>query len=250
MKALVAIKRVLDFNIKARVKNDQSGIDLSNVKMSINPFDEIAVEEAVRLKEKGDVQEIIVVSIGIKACQEIIRAALAMGADRGILVETEQEIQPLVAAKILQKVVLKEQPQVVLLGKQAIDDDCNQTGQMLAGLLGWSQGTFVSKVDLTGNEAIVLREIDGGLEKIACSLPTVLTTDLRLNTPRFLKLPDIMRSKQKPLEVMNLLELGVSSNASQKVLKVSEPPSRKKGKKVTSVEDLVRCLHDEAKVIA
>lgn len=249
MKALVAIKRVLDFNIKARVKSDQSGVDLTNAKMSINPFDEIAVEEAVRLKEAGTIKEIVVVSIGVRACQDIIRAALAMGADRGILVETEQETQPLTVAKILQKIVQREEPQVVLLGKQAIDDDCNQTGQMLAGLLGWSQGTFASQVELTPQEAIVMREVDGGLEKIACSLPTVLTTDLRLNTPRYLKLPDIMKAKQKPLEIIDIAELGVAAQQSQKILKVSEPPLRKAGRQVANVAELIACLHEEAKVI-
>jgi electron transfer flavoprotein beta subunit len=249
MKVLVAIKRVLDFNVKARVKTDQSGIDLTNAKMSINPFDEIAVEEAVRLKEANVVQEVIIASIGVKGCQDIIRSSLAQGADRGILIETEQEIQPLDGAKILKKLVEKENPRIVLLGKQAIDDDCNQTGQMLAGLLGWSQGTFISHLDVVGNEAVVVREVDGGLEKIACSLPTVLTVDLRLNTPRYLKLPDIMRAKQKPFETIPLPELGIEIKSSQKVLKVSEPKPRRGGKKVASVEELVRCLHEEAKVI-
>jgi electron transfer flavoprotein beta subunit len=249
MKVLVAVKRVLDFNIKARVKADHSGVDLSNAKMSINPFDEIAVEEAVRLKEANKIQEIVVVSLGTKASQEIIRSALALGADRGLLIETDEELQPLDVAKILKKLVEKEQPQIVMLGKQAIDDDCNQTGQMLAGLLGWSQGTFMSHLDLSGKEAIVVREVDGGLEKISCPLPAVLTTDLRLNTPRYLKLPEIMKAKQKPLDVMALSEFGITLKPSLRLLKVDEPSQRSSGKKVASVEELVRCLHDEAKVI-
>lgn len=249
MKVLVSIKRVLDYNIKARVKADHSGIDLTNAKMSINPFDEIAVEEAVRLKEANKAQEIVVVSLGTKANQDILRAALALGADRALLIETDQELQPLDVAKILKKLVEKETPQIVLLGKQAIDDDCNQTGQMLAGLLGWSQGTFISQLELKDKEALVMREIDGGLEKLSCPLPVVLTTDLRLNTPRFLKLPDIMKAKQKPLDIIALAELGVTVKPSLRLLKVDEPTARAGGKKVASVEELVKCLHEEAKVI-
>lgn len=249
MKVLVAVKRVLDFNIKARVKADHSGIDLANVKMSINPFDEIAVEAAVRLKEANKVNEVVVVSIGAKACQDILRSSLALGADRGILIETDQELQPLDVAKVLKKLVEKEAPQIVILGKQAIDDDCNQTGQMLAGLLGWAQGTFISNLEISSNEAVVVREVDGGLEKIACPLPVVFTTDLRLNTPRYLKLPDIMKAKQKPLDTLPLSDLGISPKPSQQLLKVDEPSQRSGGIKVPTVEALVKCLHEEAKVI-
>lgn len=249
MKVLVAVKRVLDFNVKARVKADHSGIDLANVKMSINPFDEIAVEEAVKLKEANKITEVVVVSIGTKACQDVLRSSLALGADRGILIETDQELQPLDVAKTLRKLVEKEAPQLIILGKQAIDDDCNQTGQMLAGLLGWSQGTFISHLEFSRSEAVVTREVDGGLEKIACPLPAVLTTDLRLNTPRYLKLPDIMKAKQKPLDTISLTDLGMSPKASQKLLRVDEPPQRSGGRKVSTVEELVRCLHEEAKVI-
>jgi electron transfer flavoprotein beta subunit len=249
MKILVAIKRVLDFTIKPRIKMDQSGVELANLKMSMNPFDEIAVEEAIRLKETKKAKEVIVISIGPKACQEVIRTALAMGADRGILIETEDDVQPLKVAKILQKIAEQETPQMIFLGKQAIDNDCNQTGQMLAGLLGWSQGTFISKLELKGSEAIVTREVDGGLEKIACPLPTVLTTDLRLNTPRYLKLPEIMKAKQKPLNILPVSTFGDLSDAAQKILNISEPPQRKSGKKVSDVAELVRCLHEEAKVI-
>jgi electron transfer flavoprotein beta subunit len=238
-----------DFNIKARVKADRSGVDLSNAKMSINPFDEIAVEEAVRLKEANKIQEIVVVTLGTRACQDILRSALAQGADRGVLVETDQELQPLDVAKILKKLVEKETPQIVLLGKQAIDDDCNQTGQMLAGLLGWAQGTFISQLELKDQEAIVVREVDGGLEKINCPLPVVLTTDLRLNTPRYLKLPDIMKAKQKPLDVMLLSDLSGTLKPSVRLVKVDEPTQRSSGKKVATVEELVKCLHEEAKVI-
>lgn len=249
MKALVCVKRVLDFNIKARVKSDESGIDLSNVKMSINPFDEIAVEEAVRLKEAGTVSEIIIAAIGEPSSQEVIRAALALGGDRGILVETKDEIQPLSAAKIFKALAEKESPHLIFLGKQAIDDDCNQTGQMLASLLNWSQGTFASKIDLTPKAATVTREIDGGLETLSCTLPTVLTTDLRLNTPRYPKLPNIMKAKQKPLETLSPADLGVEIKASQKTLKVCEPPVRQGGRKVKDVQELLNCLRNDAKVI-
>lgn len=249
MKVLVTVKRVLDYNIKARVKADQSGVDLSNVKMSMNPFDEIAVEEAVRLQEKGIVKEIIVASIGSSACQETLRSALALGADRAILVETNDEVQPLCAAQTFQKIVEQEKPDLVIMGKQAIDDDCNQTGQMLAGLLGWSQGTFISHLELDGKSAKVTREVDGGLETITCSLPSVLTTDLRLNTPRLPKLPNIMKAKQKSLDVKSFQDLGITNKPTQKTLKVMEPPVRKGGRKVANVNELVNCLKNEAKVI-
>jgi Electron transfer flavoprotein, beta subunit len=249
MKVLVAVKRVLDYNIKARVKADKTGVDLANVKMSINPFDEIAVEEAVKLKEAGKVNEIIVASIGSTACQETIRSALALGADRGILIETSQEIQPLTAAKILQKIVEKENPTLVLMGKQAIDDDANQTGQMLAGLLDWAQGTFMSHLDLKAQEAVVTREVDGGLEIIKCSLPAILTTDLRLNVPRYPKLPNIMKAKQKPLEVLSPDALGITIKVTQKTLEVKEPAPRQGGRKVKDVAELIDCLKNEAKVI-
>ena len=249
MKALVCVKRVLDYNIKARVKSDESGIDLSNVKMSINPFDEIAVEEAVRLKEAGTVTEIVIAAIGEPSSQDVIRASLALGGDRGVLVQTSDEIQPLAAAKIFKALVDKESPDLVFLGKQAIDDDCNQTGQMLASLLNWSQGTFASKIEVTSKAATVTREVDGGLETISCTLPTVLTTDLRLNTPRYPKLPNIMKAKQKPLETISVADLGVEVKASQKTLKVSEPPVRKGGRKVKDVQELINCLRNDAKVI-
>ncbi len=249
MKALVCVKRVLDYNIKARVKSDESGVDLSNVKMSMNPFDEIAVEEAVRLKESGKVSEIVVVSIGEKSSQEVIRSALALGADRGVLIETSDEIQPLGAAKIVKALCEKESPHFVLMGKQAIDDDCNQTGQMLASLLNWSQGTFASKIDIGSDKATVTREIDGGLETISCTLPTVLTTDLRLNTPRYPKLPNIMKAKQKPLETLSMDDLGIKISCTQKTLNVSEPPVRQGGRKVKDVQELINCLRNDAKVI-
>lgn len=249
MKVLVTVKRVLDYNIKARVKADQSDVDLSNVKMSINPFDEIAVEEAVRLKEAGHVTEIIVASIGTNASQETIRTALALGADRGILIETTDAIQPLMAAKIIQKLVEKENPDLVIMGKQAIDDDANQTGQMLAGLLDWSQGTFISKLELKDKQAIVTREVDGGLEILQCTLPAVLTTDLRLNVPRYPKLPNIMKAKQKPLETIKPEALGIKIQSTQKILKVCEPEQRHGGRKVKDIAELVDCLKNEAKVI-
>ena len=249
MKALVCVKRVLDYNIKARVKSDESGVDLSNVKMSINPFDEIAVEEAVRLKEVGIVSEIVVVSIGEKTSQDVMLLALALGADRGIMVEESNGIQPLGAAKIFKALCEKEQPHFVLMGKQAIDDDCNQTGQMLASLMNWSQGTFASKIEISSSKAIVTREVDGGLETISCILPAVLTTDLRLNTPRYPKLPNIMKAKQKKIEVMIVSDLGISVSCTQKTLKVSEPPVRQGGRKVKDVQELINCLRHEVKVI-
>ena len=249
MKILVAVKRVVDFNVKVRVKTDGSGVETANVKMSMNPFDEIAVEEAIRLKEAGVATEIVAVSMGVAQCQDTIRTALAMGADRGILVETAVELQPLAVAKLLQAIVAKEQPQLVILGKQAIDDDSNQTGQMLAALLGWPQGTFASKVKLADGSAQVTREIDGGLETVALKLPAVVTTDLRLNEPRYVALPNIMKAKKKPLETLQPEALGVDVAPRLKTLKVQEPSKRKAGVRVADVKDLVTKLHNEAKVI-
>jgi electron transfer flavoprotein beta subunit len=249
MKILVAVKRVVDFNVKVRVKADGSGVDTANVKMSMNPFDEIAVEEAMRLKEKGIATEIVAVSCGIAACQETLRTALAIGADRAILVETDVDLQPLAVAKLLKALVDKEQPQLVILGKQAIDDDANQVGQMLAALLGWPQATFASKVDIAGGRATVKREIDGGMETVAMALPTVITTDLRLNEPRYATLPNIMKAKKKPLEVVKPDTLGVDVAPRLTTLKVLEPPRRKGGGKVADVKELVAKLRNEAKVI-
>ncbi len=249
MKALVAVKRVVDYNVKVRVKSDGSGVDIANVKMSMNPFDEIAVEEAVRLKEKGVVTEVIAVSCGPTQCQETLRTAMAIGADRGILVETTDELQPLAVAKLLKALVDKEQPQLIILGKQAIDDDANQTGQMLAALADLPQATFASKVEIDGGKAKVTREIDGGLETIAVSLPAVVTTDLRLNEPRYVTLPNIMKAKKKPLEVVKPADLGVDAAPRLKTLKVSEPPKRGAGIKVPDVATLVDKLRNEAKVI-
>ena len=249
MKALVAVKRVVDYNVKVRVKSDQTGVDIANVKMSMNPFDEIAVEEAVRLKEKGAITEIIAVSCGPTQCQETLRTAMAIGADRGILVETAEELQPLAVAKLLKALVDKEQPQIVILGKQAIDDDANQTGQMLAALADLPQATFASKVELDGDKAKVTREVDGGLETIAIGLPAVVTTDLRLNEPRYVTLPNIMKAKKKPLEVVKPADLGVDVAPRLKTLKVAEPPKRGAGIKVPDVATLVDKLKNEAKVI-
>lgn len=249
MKILVPIKRVVDYNVKVRVKSDQSGVETANVKMSMNPFDEIAVEEAIRLQEAGTAEEIIVVSIGVSQCQETIRTALAMGADRGILVETDQQVQPLAVAKILKHLVEKESPQLVIAGKQAIDDDNNQTGQMLAALLGWSQGTFASKLQLADGRLKLTREVDGGLETVSLSMPSVVTTDLRLNEPRFVKLPNIMKAKKKPLEVIPMDSLGLDTASRVKILKVEDPPQRAAGIKVASVEELIDKLKNEAKVI-
>ena len=249
MKALVAVKRVVDYNVKVRVKSDQTGVDIANVKMSMNPFDEIAVEEAVRLKEKGVVSEIIAVSCGDAKAQETLRTAMAIGADRGILVETTEELQPLAVAKLLKALVDKEQPQLVILGKQAIDDDANQTGQMLAALADLPQATFASKVEIEGDKAKVTREVDGGLETIAISLPAVVTTDLRLNEPRYVTLPNIMKAKKKQLDVMKPEDLGVDVTPRLKTLKVSEPPKRGAGIKVPDVATLVDKLRNEAKVI-
>ena len=251
MKILVPVKRVVDYNVKIRVKPDGSGIDLANVKMSMNPFDEIAVEEAVRLKEKGQATEIIVVSIGPAKAQETIRSALAYGADRGILVETPEgaTIEPLAVAKILKAVVAAEQPGLVIMGKQAIDDDCNQTGQMLAALLGWPQGTFASKVTLNGASVHVTREVDGGLETVKLNTPAIVTTDLRLNEPRYPALPNIMKAKKKPLDMKKPADYGVDIAPRLKVLKTAEPPVRKAGIKVGSVAELVSKLKTEAGVI-
>lgn len=249
MKVLVAVKRVVDYNVKVRVKSDGSGIDTAGVKMSMNPFDEIAVEEAVRLKEKGAATEIVAVSCGVAACGETLRTAMAIGADRGVLVESEAELQPLAVAKLLKAVVDKEGAQLVILGKQAIDDDSNQTGQMLAALLGWSQATFASKVELDGAQAKVTREVDGGLETIAVKLPAVITTDLRLNEPRYVTLPNIMKAKKKPIDTLKPEELGVDVSPRLKTLKVAEPPKRGAGVKVPDVAALVDKLRNEAKVI-
>ena len=249
MKVLVAVKRVIDYNVKARVKADGSGVDLANVKMSMNPFDEIAVEEAIRLKEKGVVTEIVAVSLGVTQCQETLRTALAMGADRAILVESDAELQPLAVAKLLKAVAEKESPQLIILGKQAIDDDSNQTGQMLAALLGWSQATFASKVEINGAIAKVTREVDGGLETIAVKLPAIITTDLRLNEPRYATLPNIMKAKKKRLDVTKPADLGVDVTPRLTTLKVVEPPKRKGGVMVKDVAELVSKLKNEAKVI-
>ncbi len=249
MKVLVPVKRVVDYNVKVRVKSDGSGVDLANVKMSMNPFDEIAVEEAVRLKEKGVVTEVIAVSCGVTQCQETLRTAMAIGADRGILVETDVELQPLAVAKLLKALVDKEQPQLVILGKQAIDDDCNQTGQMLAALAGLSQATFASKVEVAEGRASVTREVDGGLETLSVSLPAVITTDLRLNEPRYVTLPNIMKAKKKQLDVLKPADLGVDVAPRIKTLTVAEPPKRSAGIKVADVATLVQKLKTEAKVI-
>ena len=249
MKALVAVKRVVDYNVKVRVKGDGTGVDIANVKMSMNPFDEIAVEEAVRLKEKGVITEVIAVSCGAAQCQETLRTAMAIGADRAILVETDVELQPLAVAKLLKALVDKEQPSLVILGKQAIDDDANQTGQMLAALADLPQATFASKVEIEGEKAKVTREIDGGLETLEVSLPAVVTTDLRLNEPRYVTLPNIMKAKKKPLETVKPADLGVDVTPRLKTLKVAEPAKRGAGVKVPDVATLVDKLKNEAKVI-
>lgn len=249
MKILIAVKRVVDYNVKVRVKPDHTGVDLVNVKMSINPFDEIAVEEGVRLLESGQAKELIAVSIGPLQAQETLRSALALGVDRGILVQTDETVEPLHVAKILKVLVEREKPDLILLGKQAIDDDCNQTGQMLGALLGWPQGTFISKLVLQNSEAIVTREVDGGHETLKISLPAVITTDLRLNVPRYPKLPNIMKAKQKPLEILSLETLGIVLSPHHKILKVAEPQTRKAGIKVKDVADLVHHLHEEARIL-
>ena len=249
MKILVAVKRVLDYNVKARVKADKSGIELANVKMSMNPFDEIAVEEALRIKEAGGADEVIAVSIGVSQSQETIRTALAMGADRGILLETDEDLQPLAVAKLLKHVADKENPGLVIVGKQAIDNDSNQTGQMLAALTGWSQATFASKVELNGDSAKITREVDAGLESINITLPAVLTTDLRLNEPRYAKLPNIMKAKKKPLETIPVGDTGVDVSSNLKTVEVNEPEQRQAGVIVANVAELVDKLKNEAKVI-
>ena len=249
MKILVAVKRVLDYNVKARVNAEGTGIDLANVKMSMNPFDEIAVEEALRIKEAGKADEVIAVSLGVTQSQETIRTALAMGADRGILVETDADLQPLAIAKLLAKIAEREQPGLVIVGKQAIDDDSNQTGQMLAALMDWPQGTFASEVDIDGDSMKVTREVDGGLESIQVSLPAVVTTDLRLNEPRYAKLPNIMKAKKKQLDVLSPEELEVDISSRLETVKVEEPEQRKAGEIVGSVAELVDKLRNEAKVI-
>ena len=249
MKILVPVKRVVDYNVKVRVKSDGSGVDIANVKMSMNPFDEIGVEEAVRLREKGAATEVIAVSCGVTQCQETLRTAMAIGADRAILVECSDELQPLAVAKLLAALVKKEQPGLIILGKQAIDDDCNQTGQMLAALLEQPQATFASKVEVEGDAAKVTREIDGGLETVSVKLPAVITTDLRLNEPRYVTLPNIMKAKKKPLEVFKPADLGVDVTSKIKTLKVAEPPQRGAGVKVSDVATLVDKLKNVAKVI-
>ena len=249
MKILVAVKRAIDYNVKARPKSDGSGVELANVKMSMNPFDEIAVEEALRLQEAGKGQEIVAVSIGTIQCQETLRTAMAMGVDRGILVHTDDEVQPLAVAKLLKALVDREQPGLVILGKQAIDDDSNQTGQMLAGLLGWAQGTFAAKVEIGDGTIEVRREVDGGLQILNLKLPAVVTADLRLNEPRYVKLPNIMKAKKKPLETITPADLGVDITPRLKLVKASEPAGRKGGVKVADVQELVAKLRNEAKVI-
>ena len=249
MKVLVPVKRVVDYNVKVRVKADGTGVDIANVKMSMNPFDEIAVEEAVRLKEKGAVTEVIAVSCGLTACQETLRTAMAIGADRAILVETDAELQPLAVAKLLKALVDREAPGLVILGKQAIDDDCNQTGQMLAALANLPQATFASKVEVADGHASVTREVDGGLETVRLKLPAVVTTDLRLNEPRYVTLPNIMKAKKKPLDVLKPADLGVDVTPRIRTLKVSEPPKRGAGVRVPDVATLVAKLKNEAKVI-
>ena len=249
MKILVPVKRVVDYNVKVRVKSDGSGVDIANVKMSMNPFDEIAIEEAVRLREKGAATEVVAVSCGVAQCQETLRTAMAIGADRAILVETADELQPLAVAKLLKALIDKEQPQLVILGKQAIDDDCNQTGQMLAALCGWPQGTFASKVEVADGSVAVTREVDGGLETVKLKLPAVVTTDLRLNEPRYVTLPNIMKAKKKPLDNVKPADLGVDVAPRLKTLKVSEPPKRGAGVMVPDVAALVDKLKNEAKVI-
>jgi electron transfer flavoprotein beta subunit len=249
LKILVPVKRVIDYNVKVRVKADGTGVDLANVKMSMNPFDEIAVEEAMRLKEAGKATEVVAVSCGLTACQETLRTAMAIGADRAILVETDVDLQPLAVAKLLAAVAKKEAPQLIILGKQAIDDDANQTGQMLAALLGWSQATFASKVEIGDGKATVMREVDGGLETLEISLPAIVTTDLRLNEPRYATLPNIMKAKKKPMEIVKPADLGVDPAPRLTTVTVTEPPKRSAGIKVADIAQLVDKLKNEAKVI-
>jgi electron transfer flavoprotein beta subunit len=249
MKIMVSVKRVVDYNVKVRVKSDGTGVDIANVKMSMNPFDEIGVEEGTRLKEAGKATEVVAVSCGVAQCQETLRTAMAIGADRGVLVETDAELQPLAVAKLLKAVAEKEQPQLIILGKQAIDDDCNQTGQMLATLLDWPQATFASKVSIEGDKAVVTREVDGGLEILSLQLPAIVTTDLRLNEPRYVTLPNIMKAKKKPLDTLKPADLGVDVTPRLKTVKVAEPPKRSAGIVVPDVAALVSKLKNEAKVI-
>ncbi len=249
MKVLVPVKRVIDYNVKARVKADQTGIELANVKMSMNPFDEISVEEALRLREAGIAEEVVAVSIGEQKCQETIRTALAMGADRGIHVLHDGETEPLAVAKILRALAEKEEPKVIILGKQAIDDDCNQTGQMLAALLGWGQATFISRLEISGDAVSATREVDGGLQNIELALPVILTTDLRLNEPRYASLPNIMKAKRKPIDQYTPEDLEVDPSPRLRVLQVVEPPGREAGVKVETVAELVDKLRNDAKVI-
>lgn len=251
MKCIVAVKRVIDFNVKVRVKSDHSGVELENVKMSMNPFDEIAMEEATRLKEAGIIKEILAVSIGAKSCQETLRAALARGADKAILIETEENLEPLNIAKILKRIAEDENAELIILGKQAIDDDCNQTGQMLAALLNWPQGTYAFKLIINPEEKAILvtREVDGGLETLKLTLPAVITTDLRLNEPRYISLPNVMKAKSKPLEIKNLRDLNITIKNHTKILKVNVPASRKAGIRVSNVQELLDKLQHEAKII-
>ena len=249
MKILVPVKRVIDYNVKVRVRADQSGVELANVKMAMNPFDEIAVEQALRLREAGTAEEVIAVSVGPAQNQETIRTALAMGADRGIHIEAPHDIEPLAVAKLLTAVVAQENPSIVLVGKQAIDDDCNQTGQMLAALLGWAQGTFASALEITGDKAKVIREVDGGLEHIEINMPAIVTVDLRLNEPRYASLPNIMKAKKKPLDSLTAVDLGVDIAPRLTIVKVEEPPARAAGIKVGDVQELVNRLKNEVKVI-
>jgi electron transfer flavoprotein beta subunit len=249
LKILIPVKRVIDYNVHIRIKSDHSGVETDNVKMSMNPFDEIAIEAAVRLKEAGIAAEIIAVSIGAPACQETLRTALAMGADRAVLIQTEKTPQPLAIAKLLQNIAEKEQPDLIVMGKQAIDDDCNQTGQMLAGLLNWPQATFASNITIEDNKAMVMREIDGGLETLSLKLPAVITTDLRLNEPRYLSLPNIMKSKQKKIDIVMVEDLGVDITDRLTLLSLEPPPVRKAGIKVQSVAELLDKLKHEAKVL-
>ncbi len=249
MKILVPVKRVVDYNVKIKLKSDNSGVDLENTKMSMNPFDEIAVEEAVRLKEKKICDEIIAVSVGSAKSEETLRTALAVGADKGILIETEEEVQPLEVAKILKEIIKKNNPDLVLMGKQAIDDDSNQTGQMLAALLSWPQGTFTSKLEINGKKINATREIDGGLETLGMELPAIVTTDLRLNEPRYASLPNIMKAKQKPIEKITPGDLNIEIKQRLKTLKVTEPPKKEAGIKVDSVQELISKLHEKEKVI-
>jgi len=249
MKVLVPVKRVIDYNVKVRVKADNSGVELANVKMAMNPFDEIAVEQALRLKEAGNAEEVVVVSIGPAQNQETIRTALAMGADRGIHIEASHDIEPLAVAKLLKAVVERETPGLVLVGKQAIDDDCNQTGQMLAALLGWAQGTFVSALEVAGDKAKIVREVDGGLEHLEIKMPAIVSVDLRLNEPRYASLPNIMKAKKKPLDSLTVDELGVDISPRLTIVKVEEPAAREAGIKVADVKELVEKLKNEAKVI-